>query len=141
MKKLLFSIAFAASLFCTGCQSLAPGGAYSDKYLYTTDVTITSSYQVIDTFLKFELANRQALLVQNPKIKVLADDIRAHYQSWNNTAIALRDAYAGNPSAVNKTNLDTAIAVIQAALTQATLYLTSAPPSPAASPAPAASNS
>jgi hypothetical protein len=138
MKKILFSIVLAASLFVIGC-TLAPGGAYSDKYLYTADLTISSSYKVLDTFLKFETDNRDVLLAKNPKVKVVADDIRTHAQAWFDAAEALRDSYAANPSAINKANLQSAIAVIQDACTAAAAYM--AAPPPILSPAPAASNS
>lgn len=115
-----------------GCSTqLDQTGPYhGDQALYAAHQTITTSYTVFDAFLKFELANRQALTA-TPEVTKLADDIRLHARDWFATAEALTDAYAANPTPGNKASLGQAIAVIQAALDQATKYLVAqAPPKP-----------
>ncbi len=83
-----------------GCNStkVAPAGAYhGDSVLYSADLTLTSSYTVLDTFLTWEYTNRAAL-AGNPGITKAADNIRTNAKHWFSSAEALRDAYAASPT-------------------------------------------
>lgn len=108
-----------------------PGPYNGDQYLYATDVTITSAYSILNAFVKYEYDNRAAL-AGNPAIRQAADDVRAHAKQWISSAIAIREAYAANPTTANKASLDQAITVLQAALNEAVKYLTVPPAAPAA---------
>lgn len=124
MKKFALMGLACASLMFTGCgtTTLQSGGAYTDKTLYTADQTITTSYTVFDTFLKWELTNRAAL-ASVPEVTKFADSIRVNAQKWFSTAEALRDTYAANPTGTNANNLNAAVALISTALAQASQYI------------------
>lgn len=102
---------------------LAPGGVYNgDTFLYNADKTITSSYDVLHTFVKWEHDNR-ASLAKWPEIKRTADTVRVNADKWISSATALREAYAAEPSATNKEKLTTSLRVLRAALAESTRYL------------------
>lgn len=108
----------------TGCNTtLAPDGAYhGDKVLYSADKTITSAYETLHTFVKWEFENRAALS-KWPEIKEAADIVRTNAEGWISSARALRDSYAVAPSADNKLALNNGIDLLQTALAEATKYL------------------
>lgn len=117
----------ALAVFClavpVGCNrtTLAPGGAYAgDKVLYNADKSITTSYRLFQTFLKWELQFRQVLPVE---VSRSADTIRLNAKKWIDSASALRDAYANTPSAENKDKLMLALNIIDTALLEASKYM------------------
>lgn len=121
---------FAFALFglfafpaCNNPQFDATGVYHGDQFLYQTDQAVVTTFNLFDVYVKWEYNNR-ALLTSRPEVRKSADYIRANAKQWRNTVLALRDAYAANPSADNKLNLTKALAVIQAAMTEATQYLT-----------------
>lgn len=124
MKRILASITLLLLLVgLTACGTLAPNGAYQgDDVLYKADTVITTSYTVFDSFLKYEHANRAALSGR-PEIKKAADHIRTNAKVWIGSAIALRDAYALNPTPDGNAQLQKALAVLRAALIESTRYL------------------
>lgn len=131
MKKIFHTLGLIACIIAlAGCANHldSTGPYHGDQALYAAHQTITASYTVLDAFLKFELANREALK-GTPEVTKLADDIRLHARDWWATAEALTDAYAANPTPANAVNLNKAIAIIQAALDQATKYLVTQPTS------------
>lgn len=107
----------------TGCADLAPNGAYhGDKALYAADRAIVGADDTIHEFVKWELSNREAL-AGTPEIRKAADELRKNARVWIGSAEALRDAYEANPTPENKVNLDQAMAVLDAALLEATKYM------------------
>lgn len=120
----------SSSVVLTGCGTLDPGGSYKgDEILYRADVAITTSYNVLHTFVQFEYENR-ALLASQPEVKKAADNVRLHAKEWITSAIALREAYAANPTPENRKSLETAISVLRTALNEATKYLIQNQPPP-----------
>jgi hypothetical protein len=108
-----------------GCGTLDPAGPYhGDKVLYQTDGAITSSYELMHSFVAWELRNRAGLAGQ-PEITRAADNIRRHAKQWIGTATALRDAYAANPGPEHRA-LDQALAVLNEAAKQSAAYLLAA---------------
>ncbi len=127
---------------CQGCGTLAPGtpdkpspyggvdatGAMKtpDRMLYDADFAIATAYDALHGFVTFELQNRAAL-AGTPAIKEAADKIRAGSPKWFASAVAVRDAYAGNPSAENRTALQKALDVLAQAIVEANRYRTTQP--------------
>lgn len=141
MKKFFSSISCALLLggllgftaaIAPGCAShLAPAGAYhGDTTLYDADVAILASYDLLHAFVQWEFTNR-ASLAQWPEIRQAADTVRKNAEKWDAAAEALRDAYAGNPTAANRTALSTGLSVLQAASAQASKFLVEHPTTPA----------
>lgn len=123
---LLASLFLSVALFSPGCAGnvkLDPAGEYhGDTFLYQTDIAITSSYAVLDTFVTWEYTNRPLLSKQSGVTK-FADSIRKDAKHWFDSAHALRATYAAQPTPENKINLQKALALIQTALTQAATYM------------------
>lgn len=132
-------------LFTVGCARLSPGTAANpspyggvsasgelktpDRILYDADFAIATAYDALHAFVKWEYDNRQAL-VGTPEIKQAADKIRAGAPAWFRSAVAVRDAYAVNPSADNRTALQRALDTLQQAIVEANKYRTAQPLTP-----------
>jgi hypothetical protein len=120
---LLIAFALIGTMCVPACRQLNPSGVYKgDDILYRADLTITTSYQVMHTFVKWEYENR-VVVAKWPEIKHSADVVRLNAKQWLGTAIALRQTYSANPTAENRTSLETALAVLQTAMNQATAYM------------------
>lgn len=119
--RLLFTVLIA--LVLSACGTLDKTGAYQgDDILYKADLTITTSYQVLHGFVQWEYQNR-GLLTDQPTIKQAADQVRKNAQTWIGSAIALREAYAANPTPETRQSLTSALLILQAAMNEATKYL------------------
>lgn len=128
MKKLLLVLALIPVLVLglTACKPLDPAGVYhGDQVLHSSELTITTSYEVIHAYVTWEKDNRAAL-ARWPEIKQSADAMRKNAKQWFATANALHDAYAANPTPENRDALNTAIAVLRAALNEAAGYMAQA---------------
>lgn len=130
----------SVSLVTTGCSShatLDPTGVYKgDKFVADTEASITSAYEVIDAFLKWELTNRP-LLASQPQITRAADRIRAQAPRWFQSAHNLLDAYKAAPNDANKVNAQQALSILQVALTEVAAYMAIPLPPQPPSPPPA----
>jgi hypothetical protein len=107
------------SLVLVGCSAIQPG---NDPVVVNAERTTQLAVDVFDTFLKWEYDNRQALSV-TPEIRKSADFIRGKGQDWLTTARSMTKAYKANRTPENKANLDTAMAVLRMAVTEARNYL------------------
>lgn len=134
----LLSVAVVLAAGCnSGCGTLSPGttdkpspyGGVTatgelktpDRVLYNADFAISTAYQGIHAFVKWEFDNRAAL-AGTPEIKKAADRIRAGAKNWFGSAIAVRDAYAKNPTEENRSSLQKALDVLQQAIAEANRY-------------------
>ncbi len=112
------------SLLVAGCGSLDSTGVYQgNEVLYQTDVALASSYEVLHGFVQWEYDNRAAIS-STPAIKAAADRVRAGAPQWFSSALALRDAWQGNPTPTNQASLQQSLAVIQQATLEAIGYMT-----------------
>jgi len=108
-----------------GCAALDPAGPYEgDQVLYQADGAITSSYEILHAFVQWEHDRRPAL-AGAPEITAYADHVRAHSREWIASALALRDAYALDPSG-GAQDLQRALAILREAARQAAQYLLAA---------------
>lgn len=120
---LVLALCLIPLLSFTACRSLAPGGPYQgDAYLYHAELTITTSYDVIKTFVKWEQANRE-VLAKWPEVRTVADALRKDAPDWFRTAHALRDAYASDPTDPNRTNLEAILALLRSAISEAGFWM------------------
>ena len=123
MKTALLYLVLAVALLCGACRTLDKTGPYKgDQTLYSADLTITTSYQLFDTFVNWEYTNRAAL-ASKPEIRAAADKVRTNAKSWIGSAIVLREVYALDPTAANRDKLLTSVTILQTALNEATKYL------------------
>lgn len=113
-----------------GCGTLDKAGVYQgDQTLYTAELVIVTSKDVVQTFVTWELQNRAAL-ARTPEVTKAADFLRRNFPKWKKSADALHDAYKLDPSTPNKTALENALAVLRTALTEAAGYMSRAAMSP-----------
>jgi len=123
MRKSIALLALLPLFLLAGCGTLQTGGVYSDQQdLYRIDATINLSYEVIHTFVTWEM-NSRPVLTARPEITKAADRMRIGAPKWFGTAFALRDAYAAAPNDGTKSALETSLAVLQAAMAEATRYM------------------
>lgn len=116
-------LVFSIVALSVGCSSLAPNGAYQgDLLLYQADNAITTGYNAMHEFVKWEYENR-ATLERWPEIKQAANVIRANGKAWLYSAIACRDTYVASPNDTTRDQLRKALAVINTALLEANRYM------------------
>lgn len=116
-----------------GCQTtLQSGGAYNGDYaLYNADLTISTSYELIHSFVSWEYANRE-LLKRTPQLKEFADHVRLNYPNWHRAAMSCRNAYALSKSKTDHTALQMSLDVLREAAHQANQWFANAAVSPLA---------
>ena len=113
-------VLLGAGIGCSGLR-LEEGGAYQgDEVLYTADKTIVNSYKLLDSFVTWEHQNRAVLPAE---VSRAADQVREKASTWTDSAIALREAYALNPNSENRSALERAVSILQAALAEAAKYM------------------
>jgi hypothetical protein len=114
---LVFALLGAVVIPFSGCaRTLATGGVYQgDKVLFEADRAIDGAYETLHAFVTWEYENRAALSAY-PEIGEAAKEVRLHAREWIDDAMALRDAYATNPTGVNRTKLQRAISVLRKGL-------------------------
>ena len=107
-------------LFCSGCASILPG---NDPIVVNAERTVGIALDTMDTFLKMEYDNREALKKISPEIFNVAEKIRHNGVRWIETATSSIKAYKQNRDGNHKANLITAVAVLENALNEARKYI------------------
>ena len=126
MKKLLVLLLALPLLLVGGCKSLAPDGAYAgDQVLYSADLTISTSYDVVHTFVLWEKQNRAALKA-TPQVKEFADNLRLNYPTYHRAAMSARNVYENAKTKPNATALSLSLDVLRDAVRQANQWLANA---------------
>ena len=111
--------AIVLAAFLGACVSTGGGDPIVVNAEKTTQIALDS----FDSFLKYEYENRAALESVNPQIHQYANYVRENAQKWLQSARSMTQAYKYNRNETNKANLQTAIAVLQAAVTQVGIYM------------------
>lgn len=112
-----------AMVVTVGCRSLDKSGVYKgDKILYHSELSIVTSYEFFDAYVKWEKEHREALS-KWPEIRQSADNIRKNAKQWFATANGAHDAYESDPSEANRNNLTIALGVIRFAFAEASGYM------------------
>lgn len=124
--KNLIVLLLAAPLLLLGCRSMDPNGVYKgDQVLYNADMAISTSFDVVHTFVKWEYDNK-AVLTQMPQLHEYANSLRVQYPTWHKAAMAARNAYASSATKENATALQMAIDVLREAMRQANQWFANA---------------
>lgn len=89
-----------------GAFTVAPG---ADPVVVTAEQSISTAWNVVNTFVEFELAHRSSV---GPDVTAIADTIRREAPDKFRLARSLMASYKNNRTAENKANLDTALAVV-----------------------------
>ncbi len=128
MKKLISSIQLiriTVSLgLLSGCAArpLAPDGAYQNPVLYEMDNSITRTHEALQEFVNWE-AEYRTTLAQWPEIRKIADTIVNEGPGYFQSANALRDVYAANPTGENKDKFDAALSILKQLSREAAKHL------------------
>ncbi len=119
---------------CSGCAGkgqLNPNtGVYdtqaqADKIIVTAEKTGKIAADVFRDFMKFERENELALSAKSPAIHKLAEEVRAHGETWINDLDKAKVAYQSNRASTDaKVNLQQVLAVIQSAIASVLEYKT-----------------
>lgn len=124
-QKLLVLLLALPMLLVGGCRSLDPAGPYGgDKVLYSADLTISTSYDVIHTMVSWEKQNRAALSAI-PQVREFADLMRSNYPTYHRAAMSARMVYANSKTKPNQTALALTLDVLREAVRQANQWLAS----------------
>jgi len=122
-RSILSAFAVSLTLLVAGCGTLDKTGVYrGDALLHQAELAITTSYDLIHTYVRWEKENRAAL-AHWPQMRKSADAMRAGAPQWFKTAHALRDAYQLDPSEPNRAALAQILNVLRAALAEAAGYM------------------
>lgn len=103
-----------------GCATILPG---NDPVVVNAERTANLASDTFDTFLKIEYDNRAALETVSPEIHKYAESLRAHAPTWLASLRSLTKAYKFNRTAENKASLQTAVAVVVAAMQESSNYI------------------
>lgn len=117
MKSLLTS--FAVLFLFTSCASILPG---NDAILVNAERTTSLAYTTFDSFLSFERQQDAYVKVSAPEVHRFANSLRVNAPKWLGTARATTETYRLNRTSDNKANLNTAVAILQTAISQVTVY-------------------
>ena len=124
----LFAAILALAAFAIaalpGCKTtLEEGGPYSgDTLLYRAELASVGSYELMNTFVKWEHDNRE-LLSSHPEIKLAADRVRADYPKAKAGLDAAIEIYRQLPSAENKARLTDILKLVQEEVAKAAKYM------------------
>lgn len=111
---------FTLCLILASCATLLPG---NDPVVVNAERTANLASDTFDTFLKIEYDNHTALESVSPEIGKYAESLRVHAPTWLATLRALTKAYKFNRTVENKASLQTAVAVVVAAMQESSNYI------------------
>jgi len=111
----------AATLLFSGCVTTG-----HDPVVVQAERVTELAVDMFDAFLVWEYSNQEALS-GTPEVKAMADTIRANGVQWLTTARIMTRAYKQNRTKDNEANLETALEVLQTAMSEAAKYWQSHP--------------
>lgn len=115
------ALAVCAMVCVPGCATrLAPGGAYTDPYIFRADQTAKAAYDSITVCLGWEKANRATL---PDAVRSAAKEIRETAPRAFVSYAAVSRAYKTAPAQVGTVAVDKALAVLTASLTESAKWL------------------
>lgn len=101
----------------TGCASVAEG---ESPIVVNAERVAAGSFDIIDSFLQYEAANRDLLWRTDPGIKRVADQLRDQAPVAIETLRSATKAYKRNRTPENEANLKTWLATVNSLLASAT---------------------
>lgn len=103
----------------SSCASVKTG---NDPVLVRAESVTATAFDTFDSFLKLERNQESYVKANAPQVHQFANSLRRNAADWLKTARITTEAYRTNRTDENRANLNTAIAVVQAALSQVTVY-------------------
>jgi hypothetical protein len=114
----------------TGCatrQNVAQG---SDVFVVNAEQSQQMAFELVDSFLAFEKANRHELWQLSPEIKRAADKLRLEYPAANQSLKDSIRVYKATRSEDHKITVNTWLAIVDQAKLEAGKWLAHANPTP-----------
>jgi hypothetical protein len=131
MKTRIALIILAIQILFTGCKSVEAG---SDPIEVRAEQTIKIAADTFDTFLSLEHRNRALVKSKAPEVHAFAEWLRekgadglSRDIAMIQSATTIRRAYKANRTVGNRANLHTALATLQATVTETTKQLSLLP--------------
>jgi hypothetical protein len=103
------------------CAAIQPG---NDPVVVNAERVTASAVEVFDGLFRTEFANHAVIRARAPQVASGVNQLRQVAPQAIATARAATQAYKNNRTSENKANVATALAVLQALLDQARVYLT-----------------
>ncbi len=94
-----------------------------DKLLVSAEITERTANDTFDAFVHLDRANETWIKANAPAVHQYANIIRRNGVTWLKSARAATVAYESNRTPEGKANLDTALAVLNVAVQQSTIYI------------------
>jgi hypothetical protein len=124
MRHLTKLLAVAVVLLAGGCKhTLQEGGAYTSPAVYDAELTIVTSWEILDTCMSWEEQNRAAL-AKHPEVYRVLDAIRAKAPAAHLRAIRLVDIYNDSLTDVDKSAAERAVVALRQLATEALSVMT-----------------
>ncbi len=119
MNKTQTPLIIILAMFLGACATILPG---NDPVLVNAERTTSLAYTTFDSF--FALERQQEVYVKEniPAVHKFANNLRGTAPKYLASARAATEAYRLNRDADNKATLNTAVAILQAALDQVQYY-------------------
>lgn len=117
MKQLTLLFAILA-LSLSGCSTFT-----GDKVVVTSEISERTGNDTLDAFVNLDRANQAWMVANAPTVHAYANVIRRNGVRWLQSARAATRAYKMNRTPEGKVNMDTALAVLNAAISQSTQYI------------------
>ncbi len=103
-----------------GCAGIQPG---NDPVVVNAERSTSVAVDTFDSLFRVEAANHELLKANAPQVVAGVNLLRRNAPHWISSVRALTVAYKSNRSAQNKANLETALSVLEAGISQARTYL------------------
>lgn len=107
-------------LLIFGCGTIDKG---ADPIVVNAERSTKIALVTFDAFLRYEYENKDLLAGIDPSIHKFAEQIRKSGKKWIESANNLTVVYKVNRTEENRFNLVTALAVLQAAMTESEKYI------------------
>lgn len=107
------------ALFLGACATILPG---NDPVLVNAERTTSLAFTTFDAFFALERSQEVYVKDKMPSAHAFANQLRGNAPKYLATARAETEAYRLNRTEENKASLNTAIAILQTALSQVQAY-------------------
>jgi len=106
-----------------GCAQPSISTQSTDQVILRAEQTAQVARDTFNLFVHLERDNESVLKTVNPQIHVYANTIRAHGLDWVDSLRAATKAFKANRDSASQANLNTALATLTTAITEANKYI------------------
>lgn len=117
--KLQLPVIIILAMLLGACATILPG---NDPVLVNAERTTSVAYTTFDSFFALERQQEVYVKANLPEVHKFANSLRANAPRYLAIARATTEAYRLNRDENNKATLNTAIAILQTAISQVQVY-------------------